>query len=121
VMSPVKLRLGVGYFENIGTCATTYNGSKITTHHNFGKPGIYNVALKVWGPDGNDTRIKPAYITTMALSTNIRDKAKVSLSKSSKAKLSVSETKASLRKHKHKNHFKHIIHKTQLLIYRNFA
>jgi len=47
VMSPVKLRLGVGYFENIGTCVTTYNGSKITTHHNFKKPGIYNVTLNV--------------------------------------------------------------------------
>ena len=46
-------------FENIGTGATTYSGSNITTHHNFGKPGIYNVTLNVWGPDGNDTLLKP--------------------------------------------------------------
>ena len=56
-------------FENEGTGATTYSGSNITTHHNFGKPGIYNVTLNVWGPDGNDTLIKPAYITAMTVST----------------------------------------------------
>ncbi len=56
-------------FENEGTGATTYSGSNITTHHNFGKPGIYNVTLNVWGPEGNDTLIKPAYITVMTVST----------------------------------------------------
>ena len=56
-------------FENEGTGATTYSGSNITTHHNFGKPGIYNVTLNVWGSDGNDTLIKPAYITAMTVST----------------------------------------------------
>src|ERR1039458_3983524 len=50
-------------FENIGTGATTYSGSNITTHHNFGKPGIYNVILKVQGPNGKDVLMKPAYIT----------------------------------------------------------
>ena len=61
-------------FENIGTGATTYSGSDITTHHNFGKPGIYNVTLNVWGPDGNDTLIKPAYITAMTVSTETATK-----------------------------------------------
>jgi len=84
-------------FENIGTGATTYSGSKITTHHNFGKPGIYNVTLKVWGPEGNDTLIKPAYITATEVSRNTIYK----------AKLSGSKVKAPLSKHKHKHHFKH--------------
>ena len=61
-------------FENIGTGATTYSGSNITTHHNFGKPGIYNVTLNVWGPDGNDTLIKPTYITAKAISTETKAK-----------------------------------------------
>ncbi len=61
-------------FENEVTGATTYSGSSITTHHNFGKPGIYNVTLNVWGPDGNDTLIKPSYITATAVSTNIKAK-----------------------------------------------
>jgi PKD repeat protein len=61
-------------FENIGTGATTYSGSNLTTHHNFGKAGIYNVTLNVWGPDGNDTLIKPAYITAMTVSTKIATK-----------------------------------------------
>ncbi len=61
-------------FENIGTGATTYSGSDLTTHHNFGKPGIYNITLNVWGPDGNDTLIKPAYITAMTVSTKIATK-----------------------------------------------
>ena len=69
----------------------------ITTHHNFGKPGIYNVTLNVWGPDGNDTLIKPEYVTAMATSTNTIYK----------AKLSGSKAKASLSEHKHKQHFKH--------------
>ena len=61
-------------FENIGTGATTYSGSNITTHHNFGKPGIYNVTLNVWGPDGNDTLLKPEYVTAMPVSTKIATK-----------------------------------------------
>jgi PKD repeat protein len=84
-------------FENIGTGATTYSGSKKTTHHNFRKPGIYNVILNVWGPDGKDTLIKPAYVTATGVSTNTIYK----------TKLSGSKAKASLRKHKHKHHFKH--------------
>ena len=50
-------------FVNEGTGATTVSGANITTHHNFGKPGVYDVTLKVWGPDGNDTLTKPAYVT----------------------------------------------------------
>jgi PKD repeat protein len=84
-------------FENIGTGATTYSGSKKTTHHNFKKPGIYNVTLNVWGPDGKDTLIKPTYITATGVSTNTIYK----------TKLSGSKTKAPLRKHKHKHHLKH--------------
>ncbi len=84
-------------FENIGTGATTYSGSNITTHHNFGKPGTYNVTLNVWGPDGNDTLIKPAYVTATPASTNTTHK----------TKLSGYKAKASLRKHKHKHHFRH--------------
>jgi len=81
-------------FENIGTGATTYSGSKITTHQNFKKPGIYNITLNVWGPEDNDTLIKPAYITATGVSTNTIYK----------AKLSGSKAKASLRKHKYKHH-----------------
>ncbi len=84
-------------FENIGTGVTTYSGSKMTTHHNFKKPGIYNVTLNVWGPEGNDTLIKPAYITATGVSTNAIYK----------AKLSGSKAKVSLSKHKHKHHFTH--------------
>jgi PKD repeat protein len=73
-------------FENIGTGATTYSGSNITTHHNFGKPGIYNVTLNVWGPDGNDTLIKPAYITAMTVSTETTTKNKTTESVSINAK-----------------------------------
>ncbi len=84
-------------FENIGTGATTYSGSKITTHHNFKKPGIYDVTLKVQGPDGRNELIKPAYITAMPVGTNTIYN----------AKLSGSKAKASLSKHKHKHRFKH--------------
>ena len=73
-------------FENIGTGATTYSGSNITTHHNFGKPGIYNVTLNVWGPYGNDTLIKPAYITAMTVSTETTTKNKTTESVSINAK-----------------------------------
>jgi len=94
-------------FENTETGATTYSGSRITTHHNFGKPGTYNITLKVWGPDGSDTLIKPAYIAATAINTNTRYKAAVSSSTSSKAKLSGHKAKVSLSKHKHKHHIKH--------------
>jgi PKD repeat protein len=84
-------------FENIGTGATTYSGSKITTHHNFKKPGIYDVTLKVQGPDGRNELTKPAYITANGVSPNAIYNAKMNGSKA----------KASLSKHKHKHHFKH--------------
>ena len=61
-------------FKNIATGATTYSGSNITTHHNFGKPEIYNVTLNVWGPDGNDTLIKPTYTTAKAINTETKAK-----------------------------------------------
>ena len=73
-------------FENIGTGAPTYSGSNITTHHNFGKPGIYNVTLNTWGPDGNDTLLKSGYITAMAISTETTTKNKTTESVSTNAK-----------------------------------
>jgi PKD repeat protein len=54
-------------FQNEGTGATTFSGANITTHHNFGKPGIYDVTLKVWGPDGNDTLTKLAYVNAASI------------------------------------------------------
>jgi PKD repeat protein len=54
-------------FVNEGTGATTFSGANITTHHNFGKPGVYDVTLKVWGPDGNDTLTKTAYVNATAV------------------------------------------------------
>src|SRR5271157_5710697 len=81
-------------FENIGTGATTYSGSNITTHHNFGKPGIYNVTLNVWGSDGNDTLIKPGYITAMAISTETTTKNKTTESVSTNAKAKNETTKS---------------------------
>jgi PKD repeat protein len=56
-------------FHNIGTGATTYSSSHPSTHHNFGKPGVYDVTLKVWGPDGNDTLTKQAYVTATAVTS----------------------------------------------------
>ncbi len=53
-------------FHNIGTGATTYSTSYPSTHHNFGKPGVYDVTLKVWGPGGNDTLKKSAYVNAIA-------------------------------------------------------
>ena len=50
-------------FKNVETEATTDSSAKITTHHNIKKPGVYNVTLAVWGPEGNDTLTKVAYIT----------------------------------------------------------
>ena len=54
------------YFVNMGTGATTVSGTNITTHHNFGKVGVYNVTLFVYGPEGNDTLTKVAYVTANA-------------------------------------------------------
>jgi PKD repeat protein len=54
-------------FVNEGTGATTFSGANITTHHNFGKPGVYDVTLKVWGPNGNDTLTKTAYVNAIAV------------------------------------------------------
>jgi PKD repeat protein len=83
-----------GIFENIGTGATTYSGSNITTHHNFGKPGIYNVTLNVWGSDGNDTLTKTGYITAMTASTEtaIKNKTTESVSTNAKAKKETTES-----------------------------
>ena len=81
-------------FENIGTGATTYSGSNITTHHNFGKPGIYNVTLNVWGPDGNDTLTKPGYITAIAVNTETATKNKTTESMSTNAKAKKQTTKS---------------------------
>ena len=54
-------------FHNIATGANTYSTSYPSTHHNFGKPGVYDVTLKVWGPAGNDTLTKPAYVNAIAV------------------------------------------------------
>ena len=81
-------------FENIGTGATTYSGSNITTHHNFGKPGIYNVTLNVWGPDGNDTLLKPEYVTAMATKAETTTKNKDTESVSTNAKAKNETTKS---------------------------
>lgn len=50
-------------FQNVETEATTYSAAESTTHHNIKKLGVYNVTLVVWGPEGNDTLTKIAYIT----------------------------------------------------------
>src|ERR1035437_9223129 len=80
-------------FENIGTGATTYSGSNITTHHNFGKPGIYNVTLNVWGPDGNDTLLKPEYVTAMTTRIETTTKNKTTESENTNAKAKNETTK----------------------------
>lgn len=50
-------------FKNVETDATTYSSAPLTTHHNFKKPGVYNVTLSVWGPEGSDILTKVAYVT----------------------------------------------------------
>jgi PKD repeat protein len=50
-------------FQNEGTGNITYSSANVTAVHIFGKPGTYDVTLYVRGPGGNDTLIKPAYIT----------------------------------------------------------
>jgi len=62
-------------FENVETGATTFssgtNSENITTHHNIKKPGVYNVTLVVWGPEGNDTLTKVAYVTANRDGSNL--------------------------------------------------
>lgn len=62
-------------FENVETGATTFssgtNSENITTHHNIKKPGVYNVTLVVWGPEGNDTLTKIAYVTANRDGSNL--------------------------------------------------
>jgi PKD repeat protein len=50
-------------FKNVGTGAITHSTANVTTVHTFGKSGVYDVTLAVWGPNGKDTLTKPAYIT----------------------------------------------------------
>lgn len=57
-------------FHNRNTGATTYSSSNPSTHHDFKKPGVYNVTLNVWGLDGNDSLTKQAYVTATAVNTN---------------------------------------------------
>jgi PKD repeat protein len=54
-------------FKNEITGATTYSSSNPSTHHNFGKPGIYDVTLQVWGPNGSDQLTKKAYVTAYTI------------------------------------------------------
>lgn len=49
-------------FENVETGNTTYSSLGTSTHHNIKKPGVYNVTLLVWGPEGNDSLTKIAYV-----------------------------------------------------------
>lgn len=58
-------------FKNVETEATTYSSAKMTTHHNIKKPGVYNVTLAVWGPEGNDTLTKVAYVTANRDGSNL--------------------------------------------------
>jgi PKD repeat protein len=53
-------------FTNEGTGNITYSNANVTAVHNFGMPGVYDVKLTVWGPNGTDTLTKPAYITVNA-------------------------------------------------------
>ena len=61
-------------YTNLVSGATTYSGGtgseNITVHHNIKKPGVYNVTLAVWGPEGNDTLTKVAYVTANKGSSN---------------------------------------------------
>lgn len=54
-------------FENVVTENTTFSrgtGSEnVTTGHYIKKPGVYNVTLVAWGPEGNDSLTKVAYVT----------------------------------------------------------
>jgi PKD repeat protein len=50
-------------FKNVETGTITHSTLNVTAVHKFGKPGVYDVGLTVWGPTGKDTLTKPAYIT----------------------------------------------------------
>lgn len=58
-------------FKNVETEATTYSSAKITTHHNIRRPGVYNVTLAVWGPEGSDALTKVAYVTANRDGSNV--------------------------------------------------
>lgn len=58
-------------FQNIDTGNITYSSANVTAVHIFGKPGVYNVTLDVWGPSGNDTLTKVAYVTVNNNSSNL--------------------------------------------------
>ncbi len=58
-------------FQNEGTGNITYSNANVTAVHIFGKPGIYDVTLDVRGPGGNDTLIKPAYISVNTPGSNM--------------------------------------------------
>ena len=58
-------------FQNIETGNITYSSANVTAVHTFGKPGVYNVTLDVWGAGGNDTLTKAAYVTANNNSSNL--------------------------------------------------
>jgi len=58
-------------FQNIDTGNITYSSANVTAVHIFGRPGVYNVTLDVWGPGGNDTLKKVAYVTANNNSSNL--------------------------------------------------
>ena len=58
-------------FQNEGTGNITYSNANVTAVHIFGKPGIYDVTLDVRVPGGNDTLIKPAYISVNTPGSNM--------------------------------------------------
>lgn len=57
-------------FQNVVTDATTYSDGN-TTHHDIKKPGVYNVTLAVWGPEGSDSLTKVAYVTANKESSDL--------------------------------------------------
>ena len=50
VALPETLLIGNGQFKNVETGAITHSTLNVTTVHNFGKAGGYDVTLTVWGP-----------------------------------------------------------------------
>lgn len=58
-------------FQNIDTGNITYSSANVTAVHTFERPGVYNVTLNVWGPGGNDTLTKVAYVTANNNSSNL--------------------------------------------------
>ncbi len=58
-------------FQNIDTGNITYSSANVTAVHIFGRPGVYNVTLDVWGPGGNDTLTKVASVTANNNSTGL--------------------------------------------------